>query len=68
MIRAALAASTALATPAFEQRGYRVSYRPGVACLGCGHRAFTVGRHSTECGRCATALPLAPGGEGRSDA
>ncbi|HEU4958988.1 MAG TPA: hypothetical protein VFT56_01155 [Sphingomonas sp.] len=42
------------------QRGYLPVYRTGTACPGCGYRAFLVGRASAECGRCGTALPLAP--------
>ena len=29
-------------------------------CPGCGGAHWQVGRHSAECARCATALPLAP--------
>ena len=36
-------------------------YEPGMACPGCQHRAFHIGRQSAECARCGTALPLAPG-------
>ena len=49
------------ATP--QLRGYVISYQPGMACPGCGHRGFVIGRQSAECGRCATALPLAPAGQ-----
>ncbi|MFZ5747161.1 MAG: hypothetical protein ACOY45_05825 [Pseudomonadota bacterium] len=51
-----------LATPPArpQLRGYRVSYRPGTACPGCGGTAWHVGRHSAECAACSTALPLAP--------
>lgn len=41
-------------------RGYRPAYTVGTACPGCGHGAWLVGRASAECGRCGTALPLAP--------
>lgn len=41
-------------------RGYQPSYASGSACPACGHRAWHVGRHSAECGRCGTALPLSP--------
>ena len=41
-------------------RGYQPAYAAGGACPGCGHRAWHVGRRSAECGRCGTALPLAP--------
>ncbi|MFZ5749075.1 MAG: hypothetical protein ACOY45_15630 [Pseudomonadota bacterium] len=43
-----------------HQRGYRIAYRPGTACPGCGGTAWHVGRQSAECAACATALPLAP--------
>ncbi|AOW22744.1 hypothetical protein AVM11_03360 [Sphingomonas melonis TY] len=41
-------------------RGYQPSYVAGTACPGCGHRAWLLGRRAAECGRCGTALPLAP--------
>ncbi len=53
-------------TPAIDYRalqparGYRPGYQAGTACPGCGHRAWNIGRGAAECGRCATALPLAP--------
>ncbi len=46
---------------AIAQRGYSLRYEPGMACPGCQHRAFHIGRQSAECARCGTALPLAPG-------
>lgn len=52
--------------PPFDpgRRGLAVLYRPGEAnhCPGCGGRNWHVGRQTAECGRCATALPLAPEG------
>lgn len=50
-------ATVAAAVP---QRGYAILYRDGMDCPGCGHGAFHVGRQSAECGRCGTALGLAP--------
>jgi len=41
-------------------RGYLPVYRTGTACPGCGARAFLIGRASVECGRCGTAMPIAP--------
>ncbi len=45
------------------QRGYSIRYEAGIACPGCQHRAFLVGRSSAECARCGTALPLAHGAD-----
>lgn len=42
-------------------RGYAILYRAPQTCPGCGGQAWLVGRHSAECARCQTALPLAPG-------
>jgi len=41
-------------------RGPVVLYRPDQSntCPSCGGLAWNVGRHSTECARCSTALPL----------
>ncbi len=41
-------------------RGYRVLYRTGAICPGCGHSQWHVGRVSAECAVCCTALPVAP--------
>ena len=43
-----------------RERGYVIRYRDGMECPGCGHGAFHIGRLSAECGKCGTALPLAP--------
>lgn len=51
---------TAAAT--VHERGYAILYRDGMDCPGCGHGGFIIGRQSAECGRCGTALPLAPKG------
>ena len=40
-------------------RGYRVTYQPGVTCPGCGGTNFHVGRVSAECAGCGVALPFA---------
>ena len=46
------------------RRGYVVHYSPGIACPGCGRRAWYVGRLSAECAneRCGCAIALGPGG------
>jgi hypothetical protein len=43
------------------KRGYCIVYREDVVnyCPGCGRTHWFVGRVSTECGFCATALPFA---------
>lgn len=43
------------------RRGYSIRYEAGMACPGCQHRAWLIGRSSVECARCGTALPLAHG-------
>jgi hypothetical protein len=52
--------------PAFDpgRSGLAVLYRLGETnhCPGCGGRNWHIGRETAECGRCATALPLAPQG------
>ncbi len=42
-------------------RGYVLVYRPGYSnfCPGCGAGHWHVGRHTAECARCMTALPIA---------
>lgn len=50
-----------------NERGFVVLYRQTQTnhCPGCGGSAWHVGRHSAECARCATAIPLfAPVGPG----
>lgn len=43
-----------------SRRGYVLTYQPGLACPGCGRRAWYVGRQSAECAneRCGVAVPI----------
>ena len=52
--------ATAPLTATPQIRGYRVHYRSGTPCPGCGGGKWHVGRQSAECASCGTALPIAP--------
>ncbi|WP_156442240.1 MULTISPECIES: hypothetical protein [unclassified Sphingomonas] len=41
-------------------RGYAPLYHGAAPCPACGGTHWHVGRHSAECARCGTALPLSP--------
>lgn len=40
------------------KRGYVIHYATGLACPGCGRRAWHIGRFSAECGSCGCTVPL----------
>lgn len=44
-----------------RQSGYRPAYRVTnpQRCPGCSQAQWLIGRHTAECARCGTALPLA---------
>jgi hypothetical protein len=42
------------------QRPLQPLYRAGTVCPGCGHKAWHVGHHTAECGRCGAVLAIAP--------
>lgn len=46
--------------PHQAQRGLRPAFRDGTRCPACNHGAFWMHRLTAECGRCGTALAIAP--------
>ncbi|UIJ46926.1 hypothetical protein LZK98_08280 [Sphingomonas cannabina] len=49
-----------MAVPTLTMSGFRPLYQTGICCPACGTANWIIGRSSAECGRCGSALPLAP--------